>query len=151
MSMSQTYASQILNAAFGISNAFTQSTRIYLGLCENAPDAATGAVSSEPTAASYARQMCGGADADEATRSFQTSSGGVIQNNKEIRMKTARQAWGNMNYWFISKSETRGSAAIIWGELKNAETGESGVTIPEKTVPVFFENELKASIDVELT
>lgn len=149
MSMSQSYANRILNAAFGISDTVTASSKLYLGLCSAAPNASTGAVTSEPSAASYARQICGGTGADDVTQSFASATGGVIKNIKEIRMNTARQAWGTMNYWFISESAT--GAAIIWGELKNAETGESGVTIPEKTVPVFFENELKASIDVELT
>ena len=60
-------------------------------------------------------------------------------------MKTARESLGKQYYWFLSESAA--GPAIIWGKIN----GDAGVTINAETVPVFYEGELKASIDVALS
>lgn len=146
MAISQTYANTLLNVALGYSDAASLPDYLYLGICSEIPDAASGAVTGEPTAESYERKVVGGKNAP--AKCFGSATGGIIANNQEIQMATARESWGTMNYWFVSPS-TVGNA-ILWGVLKDAEEGTQGITIGEKTVPVFYEGDLKASIDVEL-
>ena len=146
MAISQTYVNTLLNVALGYSDAASLPDYLYLGVCSEIPNAATGEVTGEPTADSYKRKVVGGKNAP--AKCFGSATGGIIANNQEIQMATARESWGTMNYWFVSQSSI--GNAILWGELKDAETGIQGVTFREKTVPVFYEGELKASIDVAL-
>lgn len=145
MSISHNEANAYLNTRFGLQNAVSRPNFVYIGLCQNAPDASTGAVTGEPTAESYEREIVGGSSAD--TQSFSSASGGVITNNIEIRMHSAREAWSTaeapMNYWFLSTSPT--GAAYLWGELTTP------MVIAANTAPTFYEGDLQASVDVPLT
>lgn len=145
MPISHSEANDYLNTRFGRSNAVLRPNFVYIGLCQGAPEPSTGAVSGEPTAESYQREIVGGASAD--TQSFSAASGGVIENNTEIRMHSAREAWSTadapMNYWFLSTSPT--GAAFLWGELTTP------MVIAANTAPTFYEGDLKASVDVPLT
>ena len=144
--ISNAYANKILNLLCGVSDSLTLPTTLYLGLSGSAPNTSTGAIpttNGEPTAASYARTAVGGSSS--SPKSFGSASAGVIKNSIEIQFKTAREAWGKMNYFFLSDSAT--GAAIMWGEINNG----NGVTISEETVPTFYENELKISLDMPLT
>ena len=145
MPISHAEANDYLNTRFGRSNAVSRPTLVYIGLCQNAPDASTGAVTGEPTAESYQREIVGGSSAD--TQSFANATGGVITNNTEIRMHSAREAWSTasapMNYWFLSTSPT--GAAFLWGELTTP------MVIAANTAPTFYEGDLQASVDVPLT
>lgn len=145
MPISHTEANAYLNTRFGLSNAVSRPNFVYIGLCQNAPDASTGAITGEPTAESYQREIVGGSSAD--TQSFSTASGGVITNNAEIRMHSAREAWSTaeapMNYWFLSTSTT--GNAFLWGSLTTP------MVIAANTAPTFYEGDLQASVDVPLT
>lgn len=141
--ISQTYASKILNAMFGVSDSISLPTTLYLGLCANEPTASTGAVTGEPTAEGYARKAVGGSS---ATKLFGTASGGKITNSSEIQFPTVREAAGVQNYFFISDSPT--GNAIAWGTLSGYIT-TTGIT--ENTVPTFFAGELDFSLDVDLS
>ena len=149
--ISNAYADKILNAIVGKEDSISRPQYVYLGLCKNEPNASSGVVTGEPTAASYERKKVGGSSNSEQ---FGTASGGKISNSGEIQMKVARTSWGEgddkMMWWFLSDSGVKGSAAIIWGELYDIE-GNHGVDIGMNTVPTFYENQLRASIDVELT
>lgn len=145
MPISHSEANAYLNTRFGLQNAVPRPNFVYIGLCQNEPNASTGAITGEPTAASYEREIVGGLTAD--TQSFGSASGGVITNNAEIRMHSAREAWSTaeapMNYWFLSTSTS--GAAFLWGELTTP------MVIGANTAPTFYEGELKASVDVPLT
>lgn len=150
--ISNTYANNILDVMVGKNQSLTAPASLYLGLCKTQPDAATGAVADEPSAASYARKSVGGySSSGSVTNFFGKASGGIITNNAEIQMKTARESWGEgedkLNYWFLSNGAT--GNAIIWGELYDEE-GTHGIEVAMNTVPTFYEGTLKASIDVEL-
>lgn len=140
--ISNAYANKILQHICGVSAIGTLPSSLYLGLCKTAPNAATGAVTSEPTAASYERVVVGGSSTS-GDKKFGSATGGIITNTTEIQFKTARQAWGDLAYFFLSESST--GNAIVWGEI----TG--GVTVGAETVPTFYENELKISLDVALS
>lgn len=158
--ISKAYASKILNTMFGTAasnsgNVITPNTTVYLGLCASEPDRVTGALTSagEPSSiASYERKKVGGTQTSELQYFGLSSSTGVIQNNMEIQMKTAREAYpAKINYWFLTTSSSKGSgSAMVWGEVKDSE-GNQGITVDKATVPTFYEGELKVSIDVELT
>ena len=139
--ISNAYANKILNLVCGVSDNLTLPTNLYLGLSSTAPNSSTGAVTGEPTSDSYARTVVGGSAS--SIKSFESASGGIIANKTEIQFKTAREAWGAMNYFFLSESAT--GNAILWGEI----TG--GVNVAVETVPTFYEGELKISLDVALT
>ena len=141
--ISSTYANKILNVICGVKDELNVPSKLYLGLCSSEPSA-SGTVSGEPSASSYERTIVGGSSEESM---FGNASGGVISNNEEIHFMTARTAWGTMNYFFLSESPT--GAAILWGDLMN-KSGTKGVTIGEETVPVFYEGDLKASLDVAL-
>lgn len=158
MAISQQYANSILNHIFCNNSIGSLPDKLYLGVCSAAPNAKTGVVSSttdgvttyfEPEADSYGR-VCIGGGGTGINEAFGSASGGVITNSQDIQMPAAKEAWGKMNYWFVSTSSAKNGAAILWGELKDAETGAVGVTIDARTVPVFYAGDLKASIDVEL-
>lgn len=149
--ISQTKATQLLNALTGRAQVDRMAT-VYLGLSATEPVHATGEVNGEPTAEvapSYARRMVGGTNAGNDNAFASAPSGGIIKNSKEIQMAAARQEWGKMNYWFLSSSQGRGTEAFLWGKLYNTD-GTEGVQINAETVPVFYENQLQASIDVAL-
>ena len=144
--ISQTYASKILNAMFGVSDAISLPTNLYLGLCANEPNAQTGAVTGEPTAEGYTRKIVGGSSGE---KHFGTSSAsGRITNSKEIQFNTVRGDAGKQNYFFISDSE-KGNA-IAWGAL-DAECDIVTTGIGANTVPTFFEGELVFTIDVAIS
>lgn len=146
--ISKTYASKILSYICGVSvtNGLSMPKEVYLGFCIGEPDYTTGAVSGEPTAASYGRKLVSGSNMKPAL--FGEATGGVITNEEEIQFRAVREQLGTMNYFFLSESAT--GNAFLWGELKN-EDGTRGVTINAETVPVFYAGDLKASIDVDLT
>lgn len=141
--ISNTYATKILNVICGVKDELNLPSKLYLGLSSSEPSA-TGTVSGEPSAPSYGRTIVGGTTEDSM---FGNAYNGVISNNKEIHFMTARTSWGTMKYFFLSDSLT--GAAILWGDLMNKD-GTNGVTIGEETVPVFYEGDLKASLDVAL-
>lgn len=134
--ISKVHASTLLDATVG-NAAISKPSALYLGLCSSEPNHDTGAVNSEPTATSYERK--------NVTGMFATASGGIVKNRQEIQFKTAREAFGTMNYWFLSTGPS--GAALLWGSINDGD----GVTIGAETVPVFYENELRASIDVPLS
>lgn len=138
--ISQTYANKILNAMFGVSDAISLPTTLYLGLCANEPNASTGAVTGEPTAEGYARKAVGGSS---ATKLFGSASGGKITNTSEIQFATVRADAGKQNYFFISDSAS--GNAIAWGTLSGDIT-TSGIT--QNSVPTFFAGELEFTIGV---
>lgn len=144
-------ANQILQALFGVSSSYSASSNLYLGLSSAQPKAdGTGFV--EPTAPSYARKQIASTKSSGTSTTkesmFGNADGGVITNKTEILMNTARESWGVLKYWFITSSSSKGDGtAILWGDL-TGEIAETGVAA--ETVPVFYENELKASIDVSL-
>ena len=146
--ISNVYANKILNLMCGASINITFPGTVYLGLSASAPDSYSGAVTGEPTAASYSRTIVGGTN---ATNSFGEAEYGKITNNKEIQFKTAREAWGHMYYFFLSESAK--GAAFLWGVIKKEdEEGnvEEGINIPAETVPTFYEGDLVISLDVPL-
>lgn len=150
--ISNSYANRLLNFIVCNTQQLTVPAKLYLGLCASEPDHATGAVTSEPTASSYDRKVVGqrveeGESVDTEQVFFGSASSGIVKNSKEIMMKTARTAWGKMYYWFLSES-TKGNA-ILWGEIYD-KNGDLGLQIDAETVPVFYENDLRASIGVEL-
>lgn len=132
-----------------ISNAYANTLlkqmtgNMYLGLCSTEPNASTGAVTGEPSSSYYARVQLSASD-------FNTN-GGVITNAKELKFNTARESFGEMKYFFVASSSTKGSAANWWGRLLDASGQPTSITIGENTVPVFYEGDLRASIDVPLT
>lgn len=145
--ISNSFANDLLGLATGRITEWQFPDYVYLGICANEPSHSTGAVSGEPTGKKkYARKKVGGAAAD-AEWFFGSASGGIISNSKEIQMPTAREAWGMMNYWFLSN--TSSGNAILWGEIYD-KNGNIGLQIDAETVPVFYEYELRASIGVEL-
>lgn len=139
--MSNAHASKLLNLTCGVESV-SMPRELYLGLCANQP-AADGTVTGEPTVASYERKLVGGSSV--SSNAFGAAKGGVISNTQEIQMKTARQAYGATMYWFFL-SESIDGKATLWGKVN----GDTGLTVGEETVPVFYAGELKASIDVPL-
>jgi hypothetical protein len=139
--ISNTYANKILNHLCGMPESLGQPDALYLGLCSEEPAATNGAVTGQPDAPSYARVIVGGRN---YTNHFDGADQGKITNSKEIQFKTARTAWGEMKYFFLSTSAT--GNAIMWGEINNG----NGVTIGDETVPTFYEGELTISLDVPL-
>lgn len=139
--ISNTYANKILNHLCGNNENLAQPDALYLGLCANEPNAADGAVTGQPTAPSYARVIVGGKN---YTNHFGSAVDGKITNSLEIQFKTARTAWGNMKYFFLSTSAT--GNAIMWGQINDG----AGITISDETVPTFYEGELTISLDVPL-
>lgn len=149
--ISQEKANQILNNLTGRSE-MTALSSVYLGLSATEPKASNGEVTGEPSAEaapSYARAIVGGSKAGDRNAFSVSASGGIIKNQSEIQMAAARQAWGKMNYWFLSVNEARGTNAFLWGNLYNID-GTQGVQINAETVPVFYNEQLMASIDVAL-
>ena len=115
--ISNSKVNEILNSLTGRSSLSAPSA-IYLGLSATEPDANGGSLS-EPSVASYARKLVGGTS-NTANQMFGTASGGVVKNNVEIQMQTARQDYGEkMLYWFLSTSSTKGQSAFIWGRIKD--------------------------------
>lgn len=143
--ISNTYANKILDLACGVEDNLTMPSYLYLGLCSNEPTS-TGTVTGEPTAASYDRVVVGGKSAND--KYFGFASGGIISNDKEIHFNTAKENFGTMHYFFLSESET--GPAILWGKINGDNGVDINVTNGE-VVPVFFKEDLKASIDVALT
>lgn len=139
--ISNTYANKVLNLICGITDGLSLPSKLYLGLSSSAPDSSTGEVTGEPTANSYARVVVGGSTAE--SKKFGNAAGGVIKNAAEIQFLTAREAWGEMTYFFLSESPT--GNAILWGEIPN------GITVQAETVPVLYENDLQISLDVPLS
>lgn len=156
--ISKTYASKILNTLTGAttstSSTLSAPTTVYLGLCASEPDATTGAITDagEPSSiASYERKKVGGTSVD--TQYFGVSNAtGVITNQTEIQMKTAREAYpSKIYYWFLTTSYAKGTGnAFLWGKIKDVD-GNEGIEVGAATVPTFYEGELQASIDVDLT
>lgn len=150
--ISNAYANKILNMLTGVKDEIVMPQYVYLGLSETEPSKSTGTVTGEPTVNSYERKIVGGSS---GTKHFiddnnNCASGGIITNKKEIQLKTAREAYGKkMNYWFLSDSKT--GAANIWGTINEVDGVINGIEVGANTVPTFYEYELKASIDVELT
>lgn len=141
--VSKVHANKLLEVTMG-TNSITFPARVYLGLCASEPNHDTGAVTGEPTIGdNYKRKLVGGS---QANPKYFSASGGIIKNSEEIQMQTAKTGYGLQNYWFLSEDETA-KTAIIWGEIKNKDGG-TGITVGDETVPVFYKNELKASIDV---
>ena len=123
-------------------------SKVYLGLSSTEPDNNGGNIT-EPSAASYKRTLISGEDTTE--KKFSSAADGIISNDKEIQCATARETWGVLPYWFLSTSDTKGSTGsniILSGELTGKIATEG---VAAETIPVFYEGELKASIDVELT
>ena len=142
--ISTTFANKILNVLVGSSTSVSAATSVYFGMCANEPSA-SGTVSGEPTGASYRRKVVGG---NNTSKLFGAASGGIVTNTTEVQSYTAREAWGTVNYWFLSDTAT--GAANIWGEIYD-KNGNKGLNIAAETVPTFYEGELRASIDVPLT
>lgn len=147
--ISQSKNNAILNALTGKAT-LNAPTSVYLGLCVTEPNAATGALIDEPSFnTSYERKMLHGPN---FANLFESAVGGTIKNAKEIQMTTMREDQGTMYYWFLSESST--GNAYLWGDLyRLTEDGSkvAGVTIAAETVPVFYEGQLQASIDVALS
>lgn len=143
--VSQAKANTHLSALCGKA-AITQASSVYLGFCASEPGATNGAITDEPTAASYSRKLVGGSSAP--TQYFGVPSGGVVTNSSEIQMATAREDMGMQYYWFLSESIS--GNAYLWGKLY-ASDGTEGIEVKAETVPVFYEGQLKASIDVALS
>ena len=130
---------------------------VYLGLCKTEPAHDTGEVSSEPakTVIVDNETVSTGYERKSVKGYFSAANGGIVTNNAEIQMKTARQPWGvgedKLMYWFLSHSST--GSAVIWGPIYHEdENGEktAGIEVGKATVPTFYENQLRASIDVPL-
>lgn len=146
--ISVTYINNILETLVGYDTSLVAPSKLYLGLSStDLNDDGTGFT--EPTAASYKRTLVGGTEGKStALMKFGSASGGVISNKTEITCTTAREPWGVLPYWFLTSSETPGSGtAILWGTLSGA-IAETGVAA--ETIPVFYEGDLKASINKPL-
>ena len=142
--ISNYFANNILNTMCGVSDSFSIPDTVYLGLSSSEPDPSTGEVTGEPTAASYARVAVGGLNKNSK---FGSASYGKITNKEEIQFRTAREAWGQMNYFFLSSGATPGiNNAFLWGYIKDG----AGINIPFETVPTFYEGDLQISLDVPL-
>lgn len=139
----QSTVNDIINAMTG-KTSYTAPKTVYLGYCANEPNAVTGAVTGEPSSEYYARL--------EVRNSYETfigdAAGGVVKNSREIRMPVAREDYGTHYYWFLADSKT--GPCFLYGDLYN-KNGTKGQAIGLETVPVFYENQLQASIDVPLT
>lgn len=126
--ISNTYSNKVLNALMGVSS-FTSLSNVYLGLCENEPDVATGSLANaaEPTSvASYERKMVSGTGSS-SSKYFSSAVSGIIKNNEEIQLKTAREDYpGKINYWFLS--ETSSGSAYMWGRIKDVLSDTKTVT-----------------------
>lgn len=145
--ISNYYASTILDLICGVTDSLSLPDNLYLGLSASAPDPLTGAiptVNGEPIEPSYERTVVGGIS---GAKKFGSASGGIICNKDEIQFRTARTSWGTMNYFFLSQSKS--GPAIMWGEIWNKD-GTQGVTIGDETVAVFYDGDLRASLDVPL-
>lgn len=136
--IAQNKANTLLSYLVGAS-APTKLSNAYLGLCANEPAASTGEITGEPESDYYARIPVVG--------KFDSPAGGVVDNSGEIQMTTAREALGKMYWWFLSESTT--GNAYLWGKLYDKDNAW-GIEIRAETVPVFYEHQLKASIDVAL-
>ena len=142
--ISNYFANKILDTMCGVSDSFSIPDTVYLGLSSTEPDASTGDVTGEPTEASYARIAIGGLNKNSK---FGSANYGKITNKEEIQFKTARTAWGQMYYFFLSAGATPGiNNAFLWGDIKDGE----GVFVGELTVPTFYEGDLVISLDVPL-
>lgn len=169
--ISNSCASNILNFICGVKDNMTIPEKVYLGLCSEMPSSA-GAITGEPytnpnvidengqaKTTTYARVLVSGTEMQP--KRFGLASNGKISNSEEIQFKACRKVpFGKMNYFFLSTSQAGGSA-FLWGELiKKDEDGKIitdekgnpviGVDVEAETVPVFYEGELQASIDVPL-
>lgn len=143
--ISHEYANNVLSILTGTQTKnISTPAGVYLGLCSQEPNRYDGKVTSEPTEDRYARIQMGGSNASK--KYFDTPKNGVIQNIEEIQFKTARTDWGTMLYFFLSNNANTGTPAYLWGSINDG----NGVTISANTVAVFYENDLKASIDVSL-
>ena len=160
--ISKFFANKVLNSICGVSNDLSHPSKVYLGLCKNAPNGDKGVITGEPTVASYKRVMVSGSS--KSPKLFGEAAGGIIQNTEEIMFKPIRQEIGQVNYFFLSTYESADDVplsgtnaladAFLWGELhsKDEDGNEvDGVFIKAETVPVFYIGDLKASIDVPLT
>lgn len=149
--ISQTKANTILNCLLAKGD-MSQPSNVYLGLCATEP-AVDGTITGEPTAASYARKQIVSSRSGSSSSSlvyqseFSAAANGVIVNAKEIQMVAAREAWGDLKYFFLSESAS--GNAFMWGKIYS-KTGTEGITVGAETVPVFYEGQLRASIDVAL-
>lgn len=119
--ISNTYANNILSALAGKS-AFPAPANVYLGLSATQPALSNGAVGGEPASVnSYARVLVGGTStAGKAANGFGSAADGEISTSKEIKFNTAKEDYPDkLNYWFLSENETKGSAAYMWGRIKD--------------------------------
>ena len=166
------YVSKILNTMFGLSGNISRPEFVYMGLCTTEPNDVNGQVIDEPTATSYERKLVGGeglgvqyfgtrtTEADGKVNIKSNAELGVIENTAEIQFKTAREAWTTngtkLYYWFLSTYAKKPSSianggcdAMVWGVIKDINK-QDGIEVPQDTVPTFYEEQLKASIDVPL-
>lgn len=129
--ISRSKANEILNDLFLTKAYANSSSKAYLGLCIEAPDVSTGALTNagEPTVTSYQRKEVSKYEKQQNTSTynytglFEMAKDGTIKNAEDIQMKTAKEAWtsdetGKLKYWFLSYSSSNG-AAHIWGEIKS--------------------------------
>ena len=129
--ISKEYGSKILNTLVGLSsNTLASPSNVYLGLCVSEPTHTNGVLTDvgEPTTvSSYERKRVGGSGT--GTAYFGSSSNnGIIKNNVEIQLKTAREDYpAKINYWFLSTSQTGGSA-FLWGRIKDVLSDTKTVT-----------------------
>ena len=144
--ISHEYANNVLSILTGTENkSINTPAGVYLGLCSQEPNPYNGKVTGEPTEDRYMRIQMGG-NSTSLKKYFDTPANGVIKNKEEIQFKTARTDWGTMRYFFLSNNSAINSPAYLWGSINEG----NGVTISANTVAVFYENDLKASIDVPL-
>lgn len=119
-------------------------SELYLGLCSGQPSKANGAISGEPAGMDgYERKRING-----DKNYFGSPVQAIIKNAEDIIMYVAKEAQGQMNYWFVSTSK-EGGVAIVWGDLKNRNTGAPGLDVGFETVPVFYKDELKLEITAD--
>lgn len=144
------YANKILGVLFGLSDSLALPDYVYLGFSSTEPKA-DGSGITEPSAESYKRVLVSGNKTSATEKKFTTATDGVIKNTSEIICSTARESWGVLPYWFLSTSSTTGitgSNIILTGNLTGKIATEG---VAAETVPVFYEGELQASIDVDLS
>lgn len=145
--ISTSKANSVLSVFFGRNDSLAADAYVYLGLSSTDLNA-DGTGFSEPTGASYKRVLVGGKSAAGSEKKFGYPTNGIISNASEIMFAPAREEWGKLTHWFLATSQSGTGAAFLWGEL-TGDIVEKGVAA--ETVPVFYTDELKASIDVPLT
>ena len=139
MPFTTTYANNILNYLFAKVQTLNAPTAVYIGLCENDPEADSGAIS-ELSGKGYSRVLI--AQKGEAYPNvIGSASDRTIKNTYQINWTKATGDWAEAKGFFLSSSPTVGetNGIFFYGKL------ESPVTCVAGAVALFDPNALTIS------